>query len=342
MLKRYLLLPLAILLLGCGQQSAETTTQAQPVAIVESADVAEPINDESATIDFDTSSDEMVATTDKVAEKTSNQQPATTPQMDTTMSSGGGMMDGLKTLVFGDAGNVNFDGIEQNEALSRAAVKAIKRAAEEEEIARILAIFPTWDAEVDADDDDVWWMDFYSTDGDWLGWAGVNMADNVVFEFEMAGFKSQEEINATLPVIEAAAMSDPEIQAIIGDAQAGDWYTEPGYDPYDEQYYFYFEKGIESYLAMFWIEDDGTVYIDSIVDPEALEEADQEQWNQDQAVEIAYEIPNLWERFDGIDDYRTFVSPQGDNVYAVSFAHSGGEIAYALVNIDTREILESR
>lgn len=236
---------------------------------------------------------------------------------------------------------LTFDGIEQDEALTAEDREIIRTVVETAEVADVLALAAIWTAEVYQDEEgsDTYYLDFYAQD-DWIGWAGIDVVTNEI-NFDMVAFLSEEAIATMLPIIEKLALADPEVQALMGDSELGDWYTSTDYDPYAASYYFYFERGLESWQASFYMEN-GQPVIDAISDPAALEAEEQIQWERDQAIEIAWETPDLWEIVADVDDWQTYVAPQGENRYAVTFVTTDRELFYALIDIETREIIETK
>ena len=318
-----------LILVACGSDnSAENTS---PIAAVQVAE-AQAVNTNGTN---DTNEkDNTVAVKSGGGMAGSNSMSGGSGNAMTATSSMGGTMATVDHTL-------NFDGIEQDEALTPEDREIIRKVAQEDQIAKVLALVPVWTAEVyqDEENSETYYLDFYARD-EWIGWAGIDTTSNEI-DYDMVAFLPEEEIAAMLPVIEKVALADPEVQALMGDAEAGDWYTETDYDPYEGIYFFYFERGLESWRADFYIEN-GRPIVDSINDPAALEAEQKIQWERDQAVEIAWEIPDVWERVADVDDWQTYVAPQGENRYAVTFATTDRELFYALVDIDTREVIETK
>lgn len=326
-----LLLLFVLLVVACGEAVADTALiETAPIAATEnetqpdSADEAldaQTLGDESETPPD--SDSEMAMDSDQSAETNS-------------MSSGGSMMMGG---MMGDRDReLSFAGIEQNDELSAEAIDIIKQAAQLPELKNALTAFTDWNADADFDGE-MWWLEFY-TESDWIGWAGYDPATNRISESEVMQFFTEEEIDAVRPKFLAAALADPEMQALVPDPE--NWWQEINHNPYENYWYASFYQEVEAWMAIMYIDENDQIYVDSIIDPEAFEAEQLERVNRDTAIEIAYEADALWESLANVDDYKTLVTPQSSTQYAVSFVTDNQELFYALIDIKARAILETK
>ena len=232
------------------------------------------------------------------------------------------------------AEEVDLDGLDDSE-------KAIALAAAPAEVAGHLANYPDWTADAYPEDEEagLWGVDFYSEAADeWLGYALVDLPAREIVEKYVPRELTAEEYQAGLEKVEAFVLRDAEVLALLGDPAQWERYTE--YNRWDETWETGFYRGLDEWVAVTTLDGDD-VYLEGIYDPYEFEADQAEQQRRDEAIGLAWEAEGIDRALDGVDNWRTFVSPQGDNVYAVTFATEDAELFYALVDVAAGQVLES-
>ena len=219
--------------------------------------------------------------------------------------------------------------------------QAINILAAHPEFVLHLANYPGWrgEAELDGDQEDVYYVWFYDDANDeWLGDGTVNVATNEVLDFYAPREKTPEEFQEGLAKIEAFLTTDGEILARQENPDL--WYHEVYYDRWDKNWGAYYSYGIDEFNVTMYIDGDD-VYLDAIVDPNIFEAAEALSLARDQAIELAYQAENIDQALEGFDDWRAYAEHQGDGRWTVEFVSDGQEIFHALVDIDTEQVIES-
>ncbi len=175
-------------------------------------------------------------------------------------------------------------------------------------------------------------------EGEWLGYVLLNLSTQEIIEYEIVQHLSEEELAAVQHRVQTALLQHPEIIALIGDA-AG-WNIELEYDPYEQLWLMFFEKEATAWLAEAVIEEEQVILI-NISDPTALDEEEKLAFQQEQAIELAYEGSNAPTILNGIDDWTTYVATQEDGRYGVSFVRGEEELYFALVDVDAWQVVET-
>lgn len=175
-------------------------------------------------------------------------------------------------------------------------------------------------------------------EGEWLGYVFLNLSSQEIIEYEIVQNLSAEELVAAKSQVQTALLQHPEMIALIGDAEG--WNIELEYDPYEQSWFMYFEKEAAAWLAEAQIEDEQVILI-TISDPIALNEEETLAFQQEQAIELAYEGSNAPDILNGIDDWNTYVAMQEDGRYGVSFVRGEEELYFALVDVEAWEVVET-
>lgn len=221
---------------------------------------------------------------------------------------------------------------------SAAEAQAVDLLGKHPPIADFLSNYGAWVGYGWEDDDGVWWLDMYTADDEeWLGWGGVNLETGEIVDFFVPRELSPEEFEVGKTQVENLVLNDPEVIALVGDLDG--WEFSAEYDRWEGSWYMWFERGIDTWVVSVDSYEDEW-WINEIYDPNQLEADELAEWNRDQAIELAWESEVLWDALDGVDDWITYVTPQDTTTYAVSFIGDHRELFYALVDIESWEILE--
>ncbi len=204
--------------------------------------------------------------------------------------------------------------------------------------AAFLATVPHWYAEAYQEEGDIWGADFFDAGNDWIGWGQVNIATGEVLELSMPTVLTPEEFQAGQAAVERLVLNDGEVLALLGDPDL--WEHSIDFDGYEDMWYVYFERGLDSWLVRVQY-DEETYWLDGIINPDALSAAEEREQNRNTAIELAYSAPGVWDALDGVDDWFTYAENQSGSQWSVSFTTETGERFFALVDIDTGEILQA-
>ena len=232
------------------------------------------------------------------------------------------------------AEEVDLDGLDDSE-------KAIALAAATDDAAAHLVNYPDWTADAYPEDEEagLWGVDFYSEAADeWLGYALVDLAAQEIVEMVVPRELTTEEYQAGLEKVEAFVLQDAEVLALLGDLSQ--WDRDTAYNRWDETWETWFSRGLDEWMVVTTLDGDD-VYLDGIYDPYEFEAEQEQQVRQDQAIGLAWEAEGIDQALDGVDNWRNYVSPQSDTIYAVTFATEDAELFYALVDIEAGQVLES-
>lgn len=299
----------AVLLAGCGANEAAVVSESTAAVAVVAQPTAVVKAAEAEPVMVESSQPEVTA---EAGQDTAVTQPTPLP-----------------------AEEINLDGLDNNE-------KAIALATAPADVAAHLANYPDWTADAYPEDEEagLWGVDFYSAAADeWLGYVLVDLPAQEIVEKYVPRELTAEEYQVGLEKVEAFVLQDAEILVLLGDPAQWERYTE--YNRWDETWETGFYRGLDEWVVVTTLDGDD-VYLEGIYDPYEFEEDQAEQQRRDEAIGLAWEAEGIDQALDGVDNWRTFVSPQGDDIYAVSFATEDAELFYALVDVAAEQVLESK
>ncbi len=222
------------------------------------------------------------------------------------------------------------------------AQQAIDIAARQPVIAAALTHFPDWSATADEDDPDenTWYVTFYEDQQqeEWLAEALVDLDTAEVLEFYAPVFLTPEEEARQQAEVEALVLADAQVLALLGDPE--DWQRYSSYDPYEVAWHVQFEHGLDAWDVIVVRDDDDRWQIETIRDPWAFNEEEQQQANRDKAIELAFESDKLWQTLEAYDDWTALSSPLTEAQWGVSFLAGDKEVYFVRVDIVAWVILE--
>lgn len=262
---------------------------------------------------------------------------------DSSSNTMAGMMSDSQMNATTDAIETNPDeGLAQDsEQLSEQAALAVQLMAEIPEVADWLANYPDWSGNAWAEGEDgrFYTVDLYSEAADeWLGWGYVNVADGLVEDYFVPRELSAEEFQIGREKVETFVFGDEEVLARLGNV--ADWGYDTWYNRWDANWQVWFWYGLEELAVTvgFWEEEP---YLESIANPAEFEAEEALENSKNQAIELAWQAEGIDQAVAGVDNWQTYVSQQGDTVWAVTFATEDQELFYALVDIESWTVLES-
>ena len=177
--------------------------------------------------------------------------------------------------------------------------------------------FPGWTAEAYEEDGDIWGVDVFDADGEWQGYAQVNIVTEEILELYAPEPLSPEERQAGQDAVKSLVFADAEVLALLGDPER--WEYSIDYERFEDLWKVYFYRGLDAWDVSVY-QDDGKFSIDQIVDANQMEAQQARRWAQDQAIELAYSVEGVWDKLDGIDDWYTYAENQGGSVWSVTFS----------------------
>ncbi len=206
------------------------------------------------------------------------------------------------------------------------------------EFADYLATYPDWTHYAEVYDGNFWYVEFYSEQEDeWLGYAVVNMDTMEFTEFFVPKPLPPGEFAVMQPRVQEFVLNDGEVQALLDNPNFWDIWVD--YNRWEQYWEVSFYRGIEAWVVALYIEGD-EIYIDQIFDPNVLEEDDLLNSQRYEAIALAYEADGIDIALANHDNWTTYVSPQGENRWAVDFVVNGQMVFHALVNIDSWTVLQ--
>lgn len=230
-------------------------------------------------------------------------------------------------------------------------VGVLAQGVDEDELVNVVSgtePFPDWLAQHEGwtpnvyPGDEPWWtVEFNAEDGEWLGYATINADTGEIGDIFAPTPLPDDEFMAGQERVYRLVMDDPEVQVRLVDPILWSDYTD--FNRWDRVWEVHFYRGIEAILVRVNLDENGEWFsIDEILDENALDEEQARQDAEDQAISVAYSADGLWDALDGYDDWDAFVTPFNGSIWAVEFVTGETDLFYALVDITTDTVLETK
>lgn len=237
----------------------------------------------------------------------------------------------LALLLVGTVGAQDDDDLQQ---------KAIDLLASQDDVAAFLESYPDWQGEAWNEDGSIWGVDLYSEVADeWLGYGRVNVETGEVLEYFVPKPLPPAQFAEMQPRIEQYVLADPEVLALLGDPLL--WNIWIDFNRWEQMWEFAAHRGLDGWIVRVYVEDD-YVHIDDIIDANELEAAEAQAQARHEAIFLASEADGLWEALEGIDEWFTYAEQQRGPLWSVTFATEDNELFFAVVNIETGVIIETK
>lgn len=218
--------------------------------------------------------------------------------------------------------------------------RLIALVAETEDFSDWLSNYEGWQGKAwpkeEDDEDGFWYVEFKDADDEeWLGYADVSIDGNIENSFVPRPLPDDELAEGRGRVRELV-LADPEVVALITDPLL--WDIEVDYDRFDVNWDVNFYRGLEHLRVIAKLGED-EFYIEEVRNERTFGEEDAVAHAKDEAVRLAYE--EVGEALEGLDEWQTYVEHQGGSTWSVAFVAGDAERFYALVDVESGQVLES-
>lgn len=221
--------------------------------------------------------------------------------------------------------------------------RALEILVKEKAIALLLADYDSWHVEMWFNEEEQRMeIDLFDDEWNWLSWGAISLDENAVLEMYAPQPLTAEEYQTQQVQAESIVLDNGEVLAILGDPTK--WERYAWYDEWEGAWEVAFYHGIDEYVVT--VDNyDGEMVVGAIRNLVLLEEEQQVADNQNRAIELAWQAEGIDQELFGGDEemeWQTFVTHLENSQYGVSFATADGELFFALVDIDSQQVLESK
>jgi hypothetical protein len=225
--------------------------------------------------------------------------------------------------------------------LDPAAVPLVEVVEQSELFADWLARHPGYTPKAyGPDENGLWYIEFYSADDEWLGYANVDAASGEItgsfapVPLQPADYQTQ------LDAIRLHVLADAEVLAWLNN-QPDLWEVYPEWNRWEQRWDIGFYRGIEGVMVYAVVDENGDVYIADVLDPHQLDEAAALAEARDRAITLAYSAGGVDKALAGSDDWTTYAEPQGETQWGVTFVSGDRALFFALVDVEAGEVLSA-
>ena len=248
-----------------------------------------------------------------------------------------GLCLALSIFLFSGSVLAQSGGAESYEDRS---ARLIGSVAATEDFADWLANYEGWQGKASPHDENYadgnWYIEFKDADDEeWLGYANVTVDGSITDAFIPRPLPD-DELEAGKTRVRELVLADPEVAARIEDPLL--WTIESDYNRYDVNWNVHFYRGLEHLHVIAKLEED-EFYVEEVRNARTFSEEDALKHAKDEAVRLAYE--EVGDALSGLDDWQTYVEHQGGAQWSVAFVAGDAERFYALVDVESAQVLES-
>lgn len=221
--------------------------------------------------------------------------------------------------------------------------RVIQIAADSEMFSDWLAGHPNYHADAwGPDENGVWYVEF-KNDGDeeWLGYANVNADTGEILDSFAPKPLPADVYQSQMPRVTAFVKADVEVLARL-ENNLDLWEVYTDWNRWDATWDVGFYRGIEGVVVKLNFDENDNLYIEKIIDPNALSEDEVSDQMRDDAINLAYAADGVWQAIEGHDDWATYVEIQGESIFSVSFATDDTTLVTVIVNVTDGEVLDVR
>lgn len=229
--------------------------------------------------------------------------------------------------------------LAQDEDPNRA--KVINVVAESDLFAGWLETWPDYVPEAwGPDENGVWYVEFYdAAHEEWLGYANINGETYEILDSfaptPLPPDVYQEQMALVMRVVE----HDAEVLAWLNQMPEL-WDVYPDWNRWEQRWEVIYQRGIQSVAAYATVDEDGSVSIAEVVDPNALDDEEARSAARDAAINLAWSAPGMDAAISGHDNWTTYTEQQGDDLWGVSFVDGDARLIFVLVDLAAQRVLD--
>lgn len=224
-----------------------------------------------------------------------------------------------------------------------AEAEVIAVAAQSDVFAAGLEMHPGWYAAAYDTENSygVWRVQFWSAEGEDLGWADVNPERERLYSWEAYFGATDAQKEAAYSVLRDFVSAQPEILELVEDPSLYDFYVD--FDGYADLWGVYIDRGAESLYVLVDFEDDFAFTNPELVRLYFSEVMSYDEWREGKGAEAAataYAQPEIADAVRDVEGWQAAAEPAGSPLWRVSFLAGEDMLAWATVNIKTSEVVE--
>lgn len=191
------------------------------------------------------------------------------------------------------------------------------------------------------DENGIWYIEFYDEpEEEWLGYANINQDTLEIIDSFAPVPLAADVYQQQLALIQTYVLNDAEVLAWLNNTPTL-WDLYADWNRWDQQWELRFSRGIVGVLILATVDENEDVYLGEILDPNQLDEDEARQEARDSAINLAYSAKNADAALAGHDDWTTYVEPQGEHAWSVSFVSGQDLLLFVLVDIERQVVLQS-
>lgn len=191
----------------------------------------------------------------------------------------------------------------------------------------------------------IWRVQFWDANGEDIGWANINPAQQRMYDYEGPFESTEEQRVAADPIVRKFIYNHPDVIGLIGDPEvyADDMWV--GYNGWVEAWGVWLNRGDDSLYFIVQFKDKVP---DALTDPELIEIGfpsvlSYGEWQEGMGTEattIAFAEPDVAAALRDVTGWQSHAERQPDGLWQVIFTQDDTELVSALVNLETRELIE--
>ena len=226
---------------------------------------------------------------------------------------------------------------EVNQALAELVASQPEFAAQLANYERYSVGTYLFDEEKEFEGENIWEVEFYIDRGDdsvFLGWALVDGNTNEIIESFIPRVLSDDEMKTESALAVEAILADPEVSMLLVNRE--EWNIGAEYNPYEEVWEVYMERGLEAWVAYVYYIDEPDLtgyFVEGIFNEIALEEEDEENERRTRAIMVAFDSAEADAMLDITDNWTVSVQHQGGDMYSVEFISGDQRLLCQLVSV---------
>lgn len=321
---------LAILFLftACNLTDSPDESQTGPITpVIEVVEVAETAETEKEA--EQQTNAELEQTSIEIAEP-EREEANTSADMGSSNNMMGGNTAEIPIITYFPTADIDLEGGQQ----------ALEILVQEKAIAMLLAGRDEWHVEMWFNEEEMLFeIDLFDTDWEWISWGAVSLLENAVVEVYTPQPLTAEEYQVQQTQAQTVVLANPEVLAILGDP--AEWEQDAWYNEWEASWDVVFYKALDE-INVRVDTYDGEMAVSSIENLALLTEEQQVIDNQNQAIELAWGAEGVDEAIYNTDaEWQTVVTHIDGSQYGVSFVTTDHELFFALVDIESDEVVES-
>jgi hypothetical protein len=191
----------------------------------------------------------------------------------------------------------------------------------------------------------IWRVQFWNAAGEEIGWANINPTKQRIYDYDAPFESTEEQRVAADPIVREYIYNHPDIIELLGDPEAFADDMWVGYNGWVEAWGVWLNRGDDSlyFIVQFEGKEPDALSSPTLIEIGFPNVMSYDEWQTNMGTEattVAFAEPDIASVLRDVTGWQSHAERQPDGLWQVTFTQDDTELVKALVNLESRELIE--